>query len=310
MKSKRMVSWIIRIAGILLSGLFIYLTVHYFSLETVTRVAVELIYSPLWLGVMISTYALSFCVKAYVWQSYIGEKGSFAPYWSGIHYALFMNHILPFKTGDVVRAGVIKGAKPLSWEQSISSVVAMRVLDLGGLVLLAGIGTFLYMDTFFYVGIITLTVIVLFVIVLPLHAKHAIRKSILRSIVHFASTLLSIKGLLLFGLVLLSWVLEGFTIYSVGRIAIEGIGFFEAVWATSVAVVSGVFQVTPGHIAGYESVQSYALTFIDVPIETGYTIAVITHVFKFVYAYVTGIFSFYLTPVSSNVVKRWFKRRG
>ncbi|WP_229721134.1 lysylphosphatidylglycerol synthase transmembrane domain-containing protein [Pontibacillus salipaludis] len=305
-----MVSWIIRIAGLLLSGLFIYLTVHYFSLETVTRVSMELIFSPLWLGVMMSTYALSFCVKAYVWQSYIGEKGSFAPYWSGIHYALFMNHILPFKTGDVVRAGVIKGAKPLSWEQSVSSVVAMRVLDLGGLVLLAGIGTFLYMDTFFYVGMIALIAMVLLVIALPFRTKHVLRKSVFQSMVHFSSTLLSIKGLFLFGLILLSWVLEGFAIYSVGRIAIEGIGFFEAVWATSVAVVSGVFQVTPGNIAGYESVQSYALTFIDVPIETGYTIAIITHVFKFMYAYVTGVISFYLTPVSSTVVKRWLKRRG
>lgn len=305
-----MVSWIIRITGLLLSGLFIYLTVHYFSLETVTRVSMELIYSPLWLGVMMSTYALSFCVKAYVWQTYIGETGSFAPYWSGIHYALFMNHILPFKTGDVVRAGVIKGAKPLSWEQSVSSVVAMRVLDLGGLVLLAGIGTFIYMDTFFYVGMIALIAVVLLIIVLPFRAKHVLRKSVFQSMTHFASTLLSTKGLLLFGLILLSWVLEGFVIYSVGRIAIEGIGFFEAVWATSVAVVSGVFQVTPGNIAGYESVQSYALTFIDVPIETGYTIAIITHVFKFLYAYVTGVISFYLTPVSGTVIKRWLKRRG
>ncbi|MCD5323781.1 MULTISPECIES: lysylphosphatidylglycerol synthase transmembrane domain-containing protein [Pontibacillus] len=309
MKGKRILKWMIRIAGVLLAGLFVYLTIHYFSFDTVLQVAEELLASPVWLMVMVLTYAFSFWIKAFVWREYVNEKGSLLPYWSGIHYALFMNHILPFKTGDAVRAGVLKGTKSFSWEKSVSSVVAMRVLDLGGLFLLAAIGTYLYMNTLFYIGITTVGILFVLALLLPFRLKKILNKRFLTSFSHFSSTLLSKKGVLLFGLIVMSWILEGFIIYSVGRITVEDLGFFESVWATSVAVVSGVFQITPGHIAGYESVQSYALTFVGLPIETGYAIAVVTHVFKFIYAYVTGLISFYLTPVSFSVVKTWFKGR-
>lgn len=302
-----LVRWIKRIIGIALIVLFGYLTIEYFEWDRLRRLVLNLIQTPTWLGVMVITYGVAFLLKSWVWNIYVGRY-PLKVFWIATHFGLFFNHLLPFKTGDLVRAGSLKHQLSLSWERSIQSVAMMRVFDLISLASIAGLGLVFFVDDsslFIYVSVI----LALFLVLLIPFRNKQWGHFILRQVSEASKQLLSIKGMLMLALVLLSWILEGFVVLAVAVSAGVDLSFLESVWTTAMSVVSGIFQVTPGNISGYESVMSSTLRLTGVEYQIGYEIALVTHLFKFVYAYGVGSISFLQAPISPSSIRGWLNRK-
>jgi glycosyltransferase AglD len=120
-------------------------------------------------------------------------------------------------------------------------------------------------------------------------------------------TIVSGRGLLILGLVFLSWLCEGAVIYTIMKIFSNALSALGAVWLNSVSVISGLFQVTPGGLATYESVMSIALVKIGFSIESAYHLAILSHGYKFLFSFVVGFIAFILVPLTWKEIKIWIR---
>lgn len=295
-----------RLLGLILLLLFGYLTVTYFEWIRFKEIIHTLLISPYWFGIMIGTYIFAFFLKSYGWKLYLSHH-TFKEFWVAIHYGLFFNHILPFKAGDLVRTGILHNQLTISWDKSLNSVVVMRILDLISLGFIAGIGIVYYLGNTKLLWLVISSVFILALVLVIFKGKYSANKWV-GQLNYISRQLMNGKGLVIFLAIFFSWILEGFVVFSVSEIIKTNISFVESIWVTALAVVSGIFQITPGNISGYESVMSWGLSVTGLDWDTAYYIALTTHLFKFIYAFATGFLSFLLGPVSFKNVLSWLKR--
>jgi uncharacterized membrane protein YbhN (UPF0104 family) len=263
-----------------------------------------------WTSLLIisTVYTSAFILRALAWKIYL--KGAISLKWSivAIFYSFVLNHILPIKAGDLIRAGVVTIHHRISYKWSLSSVILLRGLDL------IILGSFALVGAFFYGYQISIWLFFLFaggMVALLLIARMSRGRFawIGKGFAHLRG--LGFKNaFLVLTLTTLSWIFEGIVVYEVAKLFSTPLSYLQSVWLNSLTVAGQVFHFTPGGIGTYESVMTAVLTFMGESIKTGYSIALTTHLFKFVLSFVIGIGLVSWTPVPVQAMKGWIKRKG
>src|SRR4051794_13536241 len=116
--------------AVLILIVFVFLTFHYFDGKQVWKGLLELLEHPFLLVTIWIVYFLSFCLKAWAWQLYLKGRARFSTCLLGILYSLLVNHLLPIKVGDLVRAKILSMRDDkVNDEEAFHSVFVLRVLD-------------------------------------------------------------------------------------------------------------------------------------------------------------------------------------
>ena len=113
---------VVRLIAILLVVCSIFLTWQWFDSKEWLRDVGLLFHQPKWLVFMVIVYLASFLLKTAAWRIYAGQEVKFAVYFHAISYSLLVNHVLPIKVGDGVRAGLLMKA----WREVMGGCAPFR----------------------------------------------------------------------------------------------------------------------------------------------------------------------------------------
>ncbi|MCA1031976.1 flippase-like domain-containing protein [Bacillus timonensis] len=303
----------IRFISISLCGLFIYLTFSFFNSEMISGNIVRLLSNPWTILIMVTLYFSAFLLRAYAWRVYLAEKVALLTCLYGLFYSLLINHLLPIKVGDLVRIGVITKKENISLDEAAHSVFMMRLLDMLTLLTFSAAGIF-YLSMQFSLQLpllltmVAVSISVFAFIILFLYKKKNILFKKHLSLFNNAFNHRNAPKMLL--AIILSWALEGVVILGVAQAFQSHISIVEAIWVNSLTVGGQVFQITPGGIATYETVMTFGLVALGMSWEQSYSFSVLSHVFKFLFSYIMGIFVLIKLPIHIQEMKRWIRRKG
>ncbi|MDX8364000.1 lysylphosphatidylglycerol synthase transmembrane domain-containing protein [Cytobacillus sp. IB215665] len=306
-------SLLVKAIGICSVVIFIILSSILFNSSDLLLSIKKLINTPLLLAVMFVVYGLSFILRSLAWKWYVNDKVTLITCMQGIFLSLFVNHVVPFKVGDVVRIGVMaKKEKLIRLDEVLHSVVVLRIIDMAILMSISGFGFIIILKSFplqqsiFFYGAVFFMVTIIAVVFIRKFAN-----LVRRHIALLKNALKGWKGLLIISTVLLSWICEGIVVYGVALLYQGNFAFLHSVWVNSLTVGGQVFQVTPGGLATYETVMTFAITSIkNITMKEAYEIAIISHAFKFIFSYIVGIITIIFTPISVSSIITWIKRKG
>ncbi|MBP1963915.1 lysylphosphatidylglycerol synthase transmembrane domain-containing protein [Paenibacillus aceris] len=299
---------LIRFIAILMVMCSLYLTWRWFSSEEWLQDVGLLFRQPKWFVFMSGVYALSFLLKAAAWRLYAGTGVRISVYFHAISYSLFINHVLPIKAGDGVRAGLFMKHGKASWDEALHSVAVMRLIDMLVLAAIGGVGiirlglpsSWMWVTVLAGGAVLLATAHFLPLIrKIPFVAKHA---------AYFHLQILSLKGTAIMALITLSWILEAGVIYAVARMMGLQPGAISLVWANSMTIAGQIFHITPGGIGTYESTMSGSLALLGVDGKDAYRAALVSHTFKFLFAFTLGAYSLVRMPLQWQEMKNWIKR--
>ena len=294
--------------GIIIS--FLFLSYYFFDLSDLWCMFKKIWSRPDLILLIFVVYFLSFCLKAWAWKLYLHKKPRFLSCLIGILYSLFINHITPIKVGDLVRAGILSSRdKMVSVEESLHSVVVLRILDIVSLMGFTILGI-LVMDVPFSTPL--LLILIAFVLGggLLLLIKIKYPEFLTRHVFLMKSAFYGGNGWFIFLLTITSWVLEAVVLYGTATAVEQDISLIHSIWINSVTVSGQVFQITPGGIANYETIMTFALGMIGIAKKEAYSIAILTHSMKFIFSYIAGAMAILIFPVSLKILKSWIKTKG
>lgn len=295
--------------AVMLFLFFLFMSWRWFDPKEILLRLRTLAVHPLWLIMMFGAYLLSFMLKAEAWRMYSGSQGRFRVYYHGMLYSLLVNHLLPIKVGDFVRAGFLMKNTRKTWDEALHSVGMMRLMDmfvLGAISLIGVAYIGLSASWGWIIILLSITVLLAFLMkFVPLHRFPFVRKHWL----HFKSIMVSRKGMSVMMLVTVSWILEAAVIYGVAIILKLGVGAAPLVWANSVTIAGQVLHITPGGIGTYESTLSGSLAFLGVDWKDAYAAAILSHTFKFAFSYLVGGYTLLRMPIRWYEAKTWLSRK-
>lgn len=298
------------IISFIIISIFIVLTIKFLDFADLWAAGKLLIQRPYWLIVMLILYFISFCLKSIAWRRYLRGRVSFLSCLIGILYSLFINHLLPIKVGDLVRAEILhKREKLIKREEAFHSVIVLRAIDMICLIGITMIGLFTLnisykVPVWMFWGGIPLAIFTLLMI------KRYFADFLNRQITLMKSALFGTNGFVIFFATLLSWILEAGVLYGTVHILGEEATLLELAFVNSLTIAGQIFQVTPGGIANYESFMIFGLGMIGISLKSGYTIAVLNHGIKFFFSYVVGVFCLMVHPIHFDTIKKFTKMRG
>ncbi len=266
--------------------------------------------------VFVATYLGAFSLRAVAWNWLLTHHRGFGTLLGILHVALFANHVLPAKPGDVIRGWLLYRTGVPAAESAVTTV-ASRLLDVAALVLLLLVlGPLVVTDSGFVgpivasaIGIAALALVIASIPRLPSGLVDRLPSLIgraLRATGAAAAALPRRRAIAsLFLLILPSWILEAGVLWSVAQAAGVPVSVAEAVAVTSFTIVFQAVQITPGNIGVYEATMTAALVAVGIPAETALTLAAVTHALKFVYSYVGGVVVMGTHGVRSGL--RWLR---
>ncbi|MFZ3579955.1 lysylphosphatidylglycerol synthase transmembrane domain-containing protein [Virgibacillus sp. DJP39] len=308
---KKTLQPLIHLASIFLFSAFLVLSWNFFDLKMLFTLTQRFFLNFHWLFFVTILYLLAFVSRAFAWKMYGDVKHPIKIYLVALFYSLFFNHIFPIKIGDVVRIGVFANQKDVTWDKATHSVVVMRILDLMCLGIFASVGALLIGVSLNYYFL--LKIIVVFAII-GLSFLYLLKKKwfsfYLEHVNFLKEAFFHQRSALIISLVFTSWILEAAVVYGVVHALEFDIALLRAVWLNSITVAAQVFQFTPGGLATYESVMSFAFVQLGMKWEDAYNLALITHGFKFLFSFVVGFIVFFLYPISLRQIKVWKNQKG
>ena len=301
MKNKKL-KIVIRLISLLFIAAFIWMTIQHFDTELLFSLMHKLVAQPWRTGYMVAMYGLAFVFRALAWRWYL-PYARFQTCLDGLFASLFMNHISPIKIGDVARIGVCATKERMPFPIVAQSVVVLRLLDLLVLFLFASFGAIVYMHTmtssFLIFPLIVGGASVVFVVLIRMFPSWLQRHK-----QHWNMVYHSRRFVPIFVSVVLSWICEAVVLFEMAKMVAFPLTFAEALWVNSMAVGGQVFQMTPGGLATYEAVMAFALTRIHSNWEQAYVLALVTHLFKFLFSYVVGIYVWWRIPTLWSFVRK------
>jgi glycosyltransferase AglD len=299
--NRKSIKHLIRVIGLVLIGIFIFLSLQYFHAENFFMETKRFFLgNPLLIFFVTVCYFLSFILRAEAWRLYLGKEVKFFSCLQGVLLSLFVNHITPIKVGDIVRIGVLswreKNIKP---EISTHSVVVLRAMDMFFLLLFTFIGLVVFSKAFNF----HLTLGLLFILILiGLIGIFLILKNcppfVEKHILLLKTSLAGRRFVSIFTLIALSWTLEGAVVWGVTASIGNSLPIYKAIWVNSITVGGQVFQITPGGISTYESVMTAALTSFHYSVEDSYMVALVSHSYKFIFSYLVGFLLLIHSPIT------------
>ncbi|MBP3964809.1 lysylphosphatidylglycerol synthase transmembrane domain-containing protein [Paenibacillus lignilyticus] len=299
--------------GLVMTAVFVWLSMQWFHGRQMDAAFKRLLHSPGWIAAMTVGYGCSFWLKAVAWRLYVARENEdrLRTYMYPLLVSLLVNHILPVKLGDLARTGMLARQSKVRFDDALHSVAMMRLLDMVSLLLIGSIGAItlgLSVSPRFL-----LVMIVLGVVMLALAAWLSRKwKPFQRHFDRLWTTIRSRRGAAVALLTLASWVLEGAVVYGVVHALNLQVGLLQAVWANSMTIAGQLFHVTPGGIGTYETTLTASLGLLGIAGSDGYTAALLSHGYKFGFAYTAGAAALVLGAVSWRELKEWFglKDRG
>lgn len=296
---KRNKSIIIRTVAMILVIIFAVLSFRYFHIETLVDMGINFwsAHSLFW-GASIA-YLLAFLFRALAWKIYIPKQVKYISCVQGVFLSLLINHVTPVKVGDILRAGFLAAKeKDLTLDESAHSVIAMRVLDVFTLVFITGAGLIILgKELVFNLYWPLAIVIALLFFLAVLFLNSYLRKFAKKHLWMLKKALIQKRSLFILPLVITSWVLESFVIWNIARSMGMSLSFLQGLWVNSVTVGGQIFQITPGGISTYESVMTSALALIGIGTKEAYSASILSHGYKFIFSYFTGLLLLISSPV-------------
>lgn len=297
--------------GVLLTSFFIFFSIVYFDLSYIKLIVKNLLNEPGWFILISIGYAASFILRALAWWLYLNKRLLFKDCLDAIWYSLFINHLLPFKVGDVVRGYYItKITNRVNWDESLHSVIVLRAVDIITLILFSGLGLFLLFGKItFNVTFFLYTSIVIIGVGLFFLMKGKWSQWFSKHINLVKEAFLGKYSFIIICCILFSWILEGVVVFGLASIFPVSLSYLRAVWANSLTVGGSVFQIAPGGLATYESIMTFALTNLNIAGEESYSLALLSHGYKFLFSYIVGVYVMISSPLRVTTILREIKKR-
>lgn len=302
------------IIGTVLILVFVWLVSTYFDFQTIKDIGMFIIKHPFLLVSMFFVYLSAFLIRAYAWYLYMQKRVLFKVCVSGVFYSMFFNHLLPFKGGDLVRIGVVllERGRKIKKDEVIHSVIVMRLLDLIVLVSITAIGLFFTFQNVFLSPTILVGILILFSMLLLFFflAKSKFQNFYQRQLNLLIKGLTGFRGIFLILTIICSWFFEGIIVFGFLIYSSNAITIYEAIWVNSLTVGGQFFQITPGGAATYEAIMTFGLKVLSVSFATGLSVALISHLFKFIFSFIVGAFAYIMLPIDITRICSLFKERG
>ncbi|MFC5647751.1 lysylphosphatidylglycerol synthase transmembrane domain-containing protein [Paenibacillus solisilvae] len=319
--------------GLVMAALFIRSSLHWFQGRELGESALQLIRSPGILLLMTAGYGCSFILKAAAWRLYVGREREdhLRGYVYPLLVSLLVNHVLPIKLGDLARTGMLVRRTRMRWDDALHSVAVMRLLDMASLLLIGSIGALILgleatgtANRLIPAGIIIILITLtagLFINRVTKTGNKSLTIRIQSRFIHSVFGLAkrhldrlwlvtrSPRGIVLSLLIFISWLLEGAVVYGVLSALNMKIGILQAVWANGMTIAGQLFHVTPGGIGTYETTLTASLSILGMRGEQAYTVALLSHGYKFVFAYAAGLAALLLAAVSWSDLNEWLRLR-
>jgi uncharacterized membrane protein YbhN (UPF0104 family) len=302
---------LIRGIGFIYFICFVYLSFHHFDLEKIMYTMIAYVSNPILLLLTVVLYATSFLLRAFSWKLYVKDKESMQIYLNGLWYSLFINHVLPIKVGDLVRIGFLKTKRPdLELEKITHSVVVMRIFDLLTVLVFSGIGLItitksLALDLpILWVTLLSIVCFLALFVVIKYKPER-----VMKHVKMFTNALTGRYRFIIVFAIILSWVLEASVVYFITQVTLQQLSFIQSIWVNSMTIGGQVFQFLPGGIATYETTMAFTLNKLQFSWEKAYQIALISHIFKFVFSYIMGAYVLLKDPISLKQIRSWLSKK-
>jgi glycosyltransferase AglD len=291
------VTYVIRMIGVVLAVLFALSAYRYLDGKMLAAHFSSMIKQPEKLAIMFVIYGASFWLRALAWKWYVQKNISLAVYMNGLFLSLFVNHITPVKIGDVVRVSVLAEQKNVSVDEAFHSVAVLRLLDMLLLLFLSAWGIYYYLETFSFLKSFFVLLCLSGIGIVIVAAVWKWKPSFVRKHLNIAKQAWTGPyAYKIVGAVFFSWLCEAIVVFEVAKMVDFPLSIIQAVWVNSMTVAGQVFQIAPGGLATYEAVMSFALTTIQPIWDKAYVVAILTHLFKFVFSYAAGIIVLWKYP--------------
>lgn len=326
--------------GVVLTACFVWFTMRWFQGRILGEAFSQLLRSPGMLLFMTAGYGMSFWLKALAWRLYAGRERTdpLRNYLHPLFVSLLVNHLLPVKAGDLARVGLYVRDAKVRWDDALHSVAAMRVLDMASLLLIGSAGALILglEASPWYLAVLGVGALAAGLLLhglermrrsaqrsrngyaggadfgdtAPIRRVEVFKTMVLRQYDHFRTTLASKRGAAAALLTFAGWLLEGTVVYGVAHALGLAINPLQAIWVTGMTIAGQVFHVTPGGIGTYETTLTASLAVLGIAGSAAYSAALLSHGYKFVFAYVTGAASFVMTSVTWTEIRGWMRLRG
>jgi glycosyltransferase AglD len=321
--ARRRSSLFITVASAMILVLFLWMSISLFNAEGIGQAFAALLDEPRTVLWMTAGYSAAFVLRAAAWRIYVrhhrAELRAWFMYINPLLVSLLINHVLPVKAGDAARTGMLMRSAGMKWDEALQSVGVMRALDMATLLGIGAVGAAVVGVRVTEAAAWTLGWMVLAgLIAAAVTLIAAVRRRWGRVLEHAARlrrTMLSGRGLAIAALVLASWMLEGVVLLGVAREAVQAgdgdysLGLLQAIWANSMTIAGQVFHVTPGGIGTYETTMTAALALLGMDADQAYAAAVVSHAYKFVYAYLFGGLACLMGAVDLRDLKSWIRAK-
>ena len=321
------------VGGLTMAALFVWSSLHGFHGREFGEAVMQMLYSPGILLFITAGYGFSLVLKAIAWRLYVGREreDKLREYVYPLIIALLVNHVLPIKVGDLARTGMLVRLTRMRWDDALHSVAIMRLLDMVSLLLIGSVGAVILGLEASHEWIIIaigsmLLILLFFLIVRNIYMNKRDKWSVLnnfrvqatlafakRHLVRFGLIIRSPRGVIIIALTFVSWIMEGTVVYGVIRAMHLQVGALQAVWANGMTIAGQGFHVTPGGIGTYETTLTVSLGLLGMAVSKAYIVALVSHSYKFMFAYIGGISSLILAAVSWSELRGWLapqKRKG
>ncbi|WP_163150221.1 lysylphosphatidylglycerol synthase transmembrane domain-containing protein [Anoxybacillus sp. MB8] len=301
MKNKQ-IDIVIRLISFVCIAIFIWMTVQHFNAQLLLNLMHKLVSQPGHASYMFMMYGLAFVLRAMAWKWYL-PQARFQTCVDGLFASLFINHIFPIKVGDVARIGICARRDRIPFTIVAESVIILRLLDLIVLFFFAFFGAIVYMHTVIRSAMIFPLIfgglVVLFFVLrridLSWLQKHKQHWNMIWKSRRFVPIVVAI---------VFSWICEAVVLFEMAKMVAFPLSFAQSLWVNSMTVGGQIFQMTPGGLATYEAVMAFALTRIHPYWEQAYALALVTHLFKFSFSYVVGLYVWFRTPTLWTFVRK------
>ena len=289
------------VVGFLTGTLAIYLLAQAVDGQRLLEIFIESLTRFDLLLLMFGLYLLAFVVRTFCWW-YITEMRSVtsgAKLFGVVNASLVLNHILPFKAGEVARP-ILATRSGMSASQAVASSLVSRSIDFLMVVVLAcfiglhidmsqmSISRDILLSAFALAGILVVSTVLL--------SRHSRTKLIIAAIRNMTTDVISeiasipfFKLAIIAVLSLTAWMFEGMMLFGAARISGVELSIYLAISVTAITIASQILNVTPGGIGVYEAVMSGALILAGIDPTEALLLATFTHGLKYLYTLLVAI---------------------
>jgi uncharacterized protein (TIRG00374 family) len=252
--------------------------------------------NPATVALMAAGYTLAFWLRSMAWRALLTTPVPTGQLFSILQASLFVNHVAPFKAGEVVRP-YLATRHGLPVDEAATTTVVARLLDFTALALIAAVAIPLgALSLPFALPVASVGLLVVATGLMLVALRSAVPAFVPEKAVHYATRAqaslraISVAKLAQAApLVLVSWLLEACVLYGTARLLGADVSLTVAAGATAFTILFQVVHLTPGGLGVYETSMTSVLALHGLGADEALTLALVTHGFKFAYSFTASL---------------------